>query len=133
MGKHIKGFSLVEMLIIVAIISILASFAVLTYQIYVAKAEVADALIEADGLRPIVTLNIASNNSCGDESSVGTYGTAVVSGTAPNCIITYTFNQTKAISALKLKVIGFNVGLNGSFTINADTTVDSLYLPSSFQ
>ncbi|MHA3054805.1 pilin [Acinetobacter sp. ANC 4633] len=132
MNTHHKGFSLIELLTVVAIIGVLAAIAFLAYQTYIVRTQVTEAIVLAGGLKPQVVTDIAQN-SCNNDSSTGTYGVAVVAGTAQNCTITYTFNNTNATAILKSKVIGFDVGSSGTLALNSDTTVDNIYLPNSIK
>ena len=51
MPQNSKGFTLIELMIVVAIIGILASLAVSAYQTYTVRAQVAEALIFAAGAK----------------------------------------------------------------------------------
>jgi len=55
MNKHQKGFTLIELMIVVAIIGILASLAVSAYQTYTVRAQVAEAINMGAGAKvPII-------------------------------------------------------------------------------
>jgi type IV pilus assembly protein PilA len=57
-----KGFTLIELMIVVAIIGILAAVALPAYQDYTVRAKVTEGLVLASGLKPIVADN-ASNGT----------------------------------------------------------------------
>jgi type IV pilus assembly protein PilA len=57
-----KGFTLIELMIVVAIIGILAAVALPAYQDYTVRAKVTEGLVLASGLKPLVADN-ASNGT----------------------------------------------------------------------
>jgi type IV pilus assembly protein PilA len=56
-----QGFTLIELMIVVAIIGILAAVALPAYQDYTVRARVSEGLSVATGVKTVVTENIANN------------------------------------------------------------------------
>ena len=98
-----KGFTLIELMIVVAIIGILAAIAIPAYQNYVTRSEVTEGLSPADGWKTSVAEFYAQNGtfptgftSTGSSTTIvalsattGKYVFSVIVGTGGQVQITY--------------------------------------------
>ena len=76
-----KGFTLIELMIVVAIIGILAAIALPAYQDYTARAQVSEALILADGQKGAVTEYYADKGAFpADNAAAGIASSTAISG-----------------------------------------------------
>lgn len=83
LGKNIqKGFTLIELMIVVAIIGILAAIAIPQYQNYVARAQISEAVNLMGGAKTPLEEFISSNGAFPDGTSSGE--TLADLGIAPN-------------------------------------------------
>ena len=135
-----KGFTLIELMIVVAIIGILAAIAIPAYQDYIARSQASEGFNLADGLKTSLSDNL-QNGTCGTTSLVGKYaskvqlgGTAAANGTG--CTVQITYNTTAGAISKQLlsKSYTLDVLANGQLkkaATQVGTTVDDKYIPKA--
>ncbi|ANX74279.1 prepilin-type N-terminal cleavage/methylation domain-containing protein [Neisseria meningitidis] len=105
-----KGFTLIELMIVIAIVGILAAVALPAYQDYTARAQVSEAILLAEGQKSAVTeyyLNHgewpANNSSAGVASSSTIKGKYVQKVEVENGVITATMLSSGVNKEIKGK------------------------------
>ena len=131
-----QGFTLIELMIVVAIIGILAAIAIPAYQDYTAKAQASEGFVLLDGLKTPISEAVSAS---GEDGCV-VPPNAVVTGkwveeitftwSAPNCTITATYVTTGSprISGLSSTLI-FN---SGTGAWSATSTLPDGVRPTAF-
>lgn len=154
-----KGFTLIELMIVIAIIAILAAIALPAYNNYVAKSQVTEAISLASSFKTPVGLHVTDNGSCPSNTSEGFKGKASpTSGnlgayvnsmnfanadTGGGCVITATLGSSPTVNE---RVAGGSITLTStgiddetgimkwtcdSVASNGGTVIQDKFLPKS--
>lgn len=129
-----KGFTLIELMIVVAIIGILAAIAIPAYQDYIARSQASEAFTLANGLKTEVSDNL-QNGTCGDNEVGGKYASVFVASedltNDKSCSITIAYK-----SGISDKIAGVRVDAeiqsNGSVKVTNANGIEK-YLPKAVQ
>lgn len=136
--KHTRGFALIELMIVVAIIAILAALAIPAYQDYVARSQVSEGLGLATGAKLAVATYYgdtgrfpADNPAAGmaqPESVSGRYVESVSVDSSGRIAVLFGHEASDRIIGSTLQMSAIDRG--GSITWQC-SGVDPRYLPSS--
>ena len=144
MKKYQQGFTLIELMIVVAIIGILAAIAIPAYQDYTQRAQVAEAFTSVDGMKTAIAEFAQGNGAFPSGADIaaggvaapvtGTYSTGAAAATG---IITVTMGALGTVGAdVAAKTITFTppvlAGLGSTFTWTcASVTILQKFLPKN--
>jgi len=147
-----KGFTLIELMIVVAIIAILAAIALPAYQDYIARAQVTEAITLAEGQRINLTEHFTQNATCPtntDATTAKAAGTSLntdingkyvkqvdVGGqyaAAGGCTIVATMRSSGVSTPLLSQTVTLTLSNadKGSFVWGCTSTIVQKYLPKT--
>ncbi len=156
MKRNQQGFTLIELMIVVAIIGILAAIAIPQYQDYIAKTQVTRVVGELSSLKSAAEVAVTNGKEVfptdGDvtdyktdaslgwtgsnlvDDTVGTDGVAVTNGTLPTVYWSATLGGQASAAVQKVKVI-IERSAEGAYTCwietsSANTGWEDGYIPS---
>lgn len=138
-----RGFTLIELMIVVAIIAIISALAITVYSASIAKSQLTEAITIADGLKTAVTEYQHETGSCpvagqGSILSPASYAgrfvaKAVITGGKGPCVITATMKSQSVSSQIQGKTVSLTMqpSTNGMAMWKCTSTAASIYLPNT--
>jgi type IV pilus assembly protein PilA len=142
--RHSRGFTLIELMIVVAIIAILSTIAITAYLNSTGKAQLSEAFTIVDGIKTDVSDYYNQTGNCptfgSPELAQGTsYSGKYVANlsmtqTGSSCWITAQMRNNTVSPKLQGKTVTFVMNSNGgTVSWQCSSTADAVYLPAACQ
>jgi type IV pilus assembly protein PilA len=143
--KHVRGFTLIELMIVVAIIAILSAIAISVYTDSTGKAELSEAFTLTDGLKTNVAEYYTQTGSCPAPGANGLPAAASYSGNyvanvnitagGTGCAITALMRSHTVAPRLQGKQVTLTMtgNMGGAVSWQCSSNADPKYLPQACQ
>ena len=135
--RNNKGFTLIELMITVAIVGILAAVALPAYQDYVARSQVSEGLVLVSGAKPVIAEYYSNHGSyptsldIGLNGYVGSYVGTTTIGDDGAIIATFSDDAHRQLRGQTVTLTPEEVEETGNLRWNCGSSVDSKFLPTS--
>jgi len=136
-GQAQKGFTLIELMITVAIVGILAAIALPAYQDYVVRAQVSEAVVLTGGAKVASTEFYANSGAFPADNAAAGFGGAAGKYTSSVEIATNTIVSSfggaanSALTGKSITLTGTADSASGVITWACSSTADAKYLTKS--